>query len=460
MSISSSPSVPKAKRKVGLLTCVFLVLAIVVGNGIYTNLGLQLVTISSGFAILTLWTLGGICALCGALSYAELSALMPHSGGEYYFLSRIYHPALGTMGGIATQYGGFIAPTALASMAFAKYAGALFPSLPPTVTAIVLVTLITGTHLVNLGFSAAFQDTITALKFLLIGSIIFIGVRYATVSPTIFLPSMTSFKELLQPSSGVTLIFCYYAYCGWSSTTYIADDVSSSSKTVGRSLIIGTLLATAVYLLMNAIFLMSAPVEKLRGVLDVGYVVATNLLGQQGGRIMAALIAVGLVAGVSGMTWIAPRITQVMGKDLPALSYFKHVSANNVPLRAMFVQYVLVILLLLTASFKFVLVSSQFTLIICEVLSVIGVMTLRWQHHNVKDPSQLKVPLRPASGFRCPLYPLPPIIFAAVSTLVLGYTIITNPRESGVGVGILLFGLALYPLFSRQKNRVISRNIS
>lgn len=90
--------------------------------------------------------------------------------------------------------------------------------------------------------------------------------------------------------------------------------MSSSRKTVGRSLIIGTLLATLIYLSMNAVFLMSAPNVELRGVIDVGHVVATHLLGAHGGNVMAVLIALGLMAGVSGMIWVGPRITQMMGK--------------------------------------------------------------------------------------------------------------------------------------------------
>lgn len=434
-------AIPPSTRKVGLLTCVFLVLAIVVGNGIYTNLGLQLVAISSNFAILALWLIGGICALCGALAYAELSSLMPHSGGEYYYLSRVYHPALGTMGGVMTQYGGMIAPTALASMAFAKYVSGIFPSYHPTLIAILLVTVITGTHLINLGVSAGFQDTITGLKFLLIGAIIFFGFRYATQSPTIFLPTAHSFKELISPHAGVTLLFCYYAYAGWSAATYIADDVSSSRKTVGRSLIMGTLLATLIYLAMNAIFLMAAPNEELRGVIDIGHVVATYLLGAQGGNIMAALIAVGLMAGVSGMIWVGPRITQMMGKDLPALTFFDHVSNTNVPVRAMILQYFLVVLLLLTSSFKVVLVSSQFTLICCQILTVLGVSVLRKKQLPVMEKTQ--------EIFRCPFYPLPSIVFISISLLALLYTAFTNPFESIIGVGVILFGLMLYPLFRR-----------
>jgi APA family basic amino acid/polyamine antiporter len=414
-------------------------LAIVVGNGIYTNLGLQLLSVSSNFTILALWLISGICALCGALSYAELSSLMPHSGGEYYYLSRVYHPALGTMGGVMTQYGGMIAPTALASMAFAKYLSGIFPFASPTLIAIALVTVITGTHLINLGFSAGFQDIITALKFLLVGTIVFFGFHYATQSPTIFIPTSAALKELFLPGSGVTLLFCYYAYAGWSSATYIADDVSSSRKTVGRSLIIGTVLATVIYLAMNAVFLMSAPNEELRGVIDIGHVVATHLLGEHGGNIMAFLIATGLMAGVSGMIWVGPRITQMMGKDLPALTFFNRLSPSNVPVRAMILQYLLVVLLLLTSSFKIVLVSSQFTLLSCQLLTVFGVTVLRKKQPSVQEISP--------EIFRSPLYPLPQTLFIGVGLLALTYTLITNPVESAIGIGVMLFGLALYPLF-------------
>ncbi|MBX9742788.1 MAG: amino acid permease [Chthoniobacterales bacterium] len=431
----------KSPRKVGLLTCIFLVAATMVGNGIYTSLGMQLTTISCGFTILALWGLGGLCALCGALSYAELAAQMPHSGGEYYYFSKIYHPALGMMAGIVAQIAGCIGPIALASMAFGTYFQALCPQINPLYSSVLLVTLVTLFHLVNLGVSAVFQDLTTGLKFLLIGFLCYLGFRYAVSPLAILLPSKLAFKELWQPSSGVTLLFCYYSYSGWNAATYIADEVMTSQKTVGRSLIIGTLLVTVVYLVMNTVFLMAAPVEELRGVLDVGRVVATHLLGPQGGRILSLLIAVGLVASVSAMTIIGPRIMEMMGKDLSVLRWFGQVSKENIPIRATLFQYVMVLVLLVTSSFKIVLVSTQFAIISCELLGVLSVMMLRRKN----AASRIK-----ATGFQCPFYPLPQLFFALVSIMALVYTAVTNWLEALPGVGLIVVSLLAYTLIQRK----------
>ena len=441
MTKSSSPHI----RKVGLLTCVFLVAATMIGNGIYTSLGMQLTDISSSFTILALWTLGGICALCGALSYAELASQMPHSGGEYYYFTQIYHPAIGTMAGIITQIAGCMGPIALASMAFGKYFQALFPAINPLFSSIILVTLVTGVHLIDLGVSAVFQDVTTGLKFLLMGIIIYIGFRYASVPLKTLFPSHLAIKELFQPSSGVTLLFCYYAYSGWNAATYIADEVDSSQRVVGRSLIIGSLLVMGVYLLVNTVFLIAAPMNELRGVLDVGRVVATHLLGEQGGHLMSAFIAVGLIASVSAMTWTGPRIMEMMGKNIFALRWFGKVSSREIPLRAILFQYGVVVIFLITSSFKMILISTQFALISCELLGVLSVIVLRCQHRIIKDPSLPKGP-----GFRSPLYPLPQLFFAVVTITALIYTMITNSFEALLGVCLIAGGLAVYPLLQRK----------
>lgn len=436
-------------RKVGLLTCVFLVAATMVGNGIYTSLGLQLTTISSGFTILVLWFLGGICALCGALSYAELAAAMPHSGGEYFYFSKIYHPAVGTMAGIIAQVAGCIGPIALASMAFGKYFQAFFPHVNPLTSSLFLVTVVTLFHLVNLGVSAVFQDLTTALKFLLIAILCYFGFRYATASVTILFPSRLALQELLQPASGVTLLFCYYSYSGWNATTYIADEVAASQKTVGRSLIIGSLLVMVVYLTMNAVFLMAAPVEELRGVLDVGRVVASHLLGQEGGKMLSFFIAAGLVASVSAMTMIGPRIMRMMGKDLMALEWFGHTSAKGLPVRATLFQYAAVVFLLITSSFKIILVSTQFALIFCELLGVLSVIVLRRRKNALSTNAQDNHFIQD-KGFACPFYPLPQLFFILISMMALGYTVVTNFFEASLGVVLIIGSLLLYPLLQQK----------
>lgn len=443
----TSTITPTSKSKIGLLTCIFLTVAITIGNGIYTNLGFQLVTISNGFTILALWGIAGLCALCGALSYAELASRLPHSGGEYYYLSKIYHPALGTMAGIITLLAGFIAPVALASIAFGHYFQACFSGCPALLSSCLLITVVTVAHLFNIHFSALFQDSITIFKFLLIGIILYFGFRYVSISPTLLLPSSSAIKELLQPNTGVALLFCFYAYSGWNATVYIADDVASSRRTVGVSLVVGTLLVIFIYLLLNTIFLLAAPMNELRGTLDIATIAMKHLIGESGGRIMSGLIAGSLIAGVSGMIWVGPRIIETMGKEIPSLSFFSIVSSKNIPIYSALLQYVAIIVVLLTSSFSALLISTQVAVIFCSLLSVLGLMLLRYRESKARiynNRQEVPKNIPDQSGFSCPLYPVPPLVFTVVSTVALFYTIKSNPYEATIGVAIILLGLALH----------------
>src|SRR5205814_9474530 len=155
---------PTPQRTIGFMTACGIVIANIIGTGVFTSLGFQLQHIQSGFALLMLWVVGGIAALCGALSYGELSAALPRSGGEYHFLSRIYHPALGFMAGIVSATVGFAAPIALAAMAFGKYFQGVFAFGSPVMLSFAIVWAVALFHLGNLGVSRAFQNLSTLLK--------------------------------------------------------------------------------------------------------------------------------------------------------------------------------------------------------------------------------------------------------------------------------------------------------
>ncbi len=439
MSLSSS----KTSQKIGLLTATFLVAAVMIGNGIYTSLGIQLLHVSSGFGILALWALAGVVALCGALCYAEIASQLPHSGGDYYYLMHIYHPALGVMAGIITLLAGFVAPISLASMAFGKYVQDFLPGIPPMLSSMLLVTVITITHLLDWRISVFFQNTLTTLKFLLIAAILCFGFSRTTLPLTLLLPSKTILLDLLKPSSGVVLLFCFYAYSGWNSSIYIADHIIAARRTIGWSLVLGTFFVTTLYLLLNTLFLLAVPKSTLCGKIDVATIVATHLFGPKGGFFIALLIAIGLISGVSGMIWIAPSMIQAMGRDLPALHWLSLLSPKkHLPIRSTLFQYVLTMLCLATGSFKAVLLSTQVPVIFSSMLGVLGVIVLRSGHGF--DFSK---------GFRSPLYPLPALIFIALSILALLYTTMTNPLEAGIGFLIILGALGCYPLLCAQKRR-------
>src|SRR5256885_13746514 len=154
----------RLKRTIGFVTACSIVIANIIGTGIFTSLGFQVTDIHSGFPLLMLWIIGGIAALCGALCYGELAAALPRSGGEYNFLAEIYHPAVGFMAGFVSATVGFAAPVALAAMAFGQYYTGVFGVGSPVMLSFVVVWIVTVFHLVNLKVGNAFQNASTLVK--------------------------------------------------------------------------------------------------------------------------------------------------------------------------------------------------------------------------------------------------------------------------------------------------------
>jgi APA family basic amino acid/polyamine antiporter len=157
------------------LTATAIVVADMIGVGVFTSLGFQVTDITSGFSLLLLWIVGGVVALCGALCYSELAAMFPRSSGEYNFLSRTYHPALGFMAGWLSATVGFAAPVALAAMAFGQYAKSVIPGAPPLLLGLAVVWAVTLVHLRGVGDGGRLQIASTVLKLLLILAFIVAG---------------------------------------------------------------------------------------------------------------------------------------------------------------------------------------------------------------------------------------------------------------------------------------------
>jgi len=238
---------------------------------------------------------------------------------------------------------------------------------------------------------------------------------------------------------GISLMFVSYAYSGWNAAVYIVGEVKKPGRTLPMALVLGTLAVTVLYVLLNAMFLASAPMSDYAGKVEVGEVAARHLFGAQGGHLMSAIIAIGLVSSLSALTWAGPRVAQTAGEDFPALRWLGGRSEGGIPVRALLFQTGVVVLLLLTASFESVLVSAQFALIVCSSLTVIGLIVLRRREPMLVRP------------FRCPLYPLVPMVFLASSLFTLGYAVVCRPVEAVAGTLTLVCGLFLYFLMKMRK---------
>jgi len=183
-------------HSVSVVVATAIVVADMIGVGVFTSLGFQVKAIPSGFSILMLWTVGGVVALCGVFSYSELGAMFPRSSGEYNFLGRAYHPAFGFLAGWISATVGFAAPVALAAMAFGEYGKSVVPGVSPTVLAVGVVWLVSLIQLTGVKHSSNFQFISTLLKVVLIVAFLLTGFVIGTPQPVSFAPAPSVLADI------------------------------------------------------------------------------------------------------------------------------------------------------------------------------------------------------------------------------------------------------------------------
>jgi len=437
-------------RKIKFFTATLIVIASMVGTGVFTSLGFQLMGIQSGFGILMLWLVGGIIALCGALSYGELAAAMPRSGGEYIYLSKIFHPFAGFLSGWLSATIAFAAPTALAAMALGTYVNKVYPAINPVALAVAIIILVTFIHSFNLRQSSRFQNIFTILEIVLILFFIIAGFTIDTPQPISLLPKPSNvmgegWASIFSSSFAVSLIYVSYAYSGWNTATYMADDIDNPRRNVPKSLFYGTLIVMILYVFLNFIFLYSAPLKEMQGQVEVGLISAIHIFGLKMGNLMGMMIALLLIASISSFVLAGPRVAKVMGEDLPQLSFLSITNKHGVPYVAKIIQGAISLLLILTASFGKVLLYIGFTLSLSTFFTVLGLFVLRYQ--NKGD----------TGGYKTFGYPATPIIFLALSGWMLYFTMMDHPKESLLGLATILVGSIVY--FIKKPTPPIDENI-
>ena len=428
----SSAELGTSPRSVGFLTACSIVIANIIGTGIFTSLGFQLANIQSGFVLLMLWVVGGAAALCGALCYGELSAALPRSGGEYHFLSKIYHPALGFMAGFVSATVGFSAPIALAAMAFGKYLQGVLDFGSPIFFSFAVIWLVALFHLKNLRLGSAFQNFSTLIKLLLIAALVVAGFFVQPKQPIDFFPAPEDTTLIFGAPFAVALVYVMYSYSGWNAAVYITGEIKQPEKNVPRSLLVGTGTVIVLYVLLNAIFLATTPAQELKGQLEVALIAGKHIFGANGGRVAGAVICLGLISAISSMTWIGPRVTMSMGEDHWLLRLMGRKNFHGIPTNAIVLQLLIVNLLLLTRSFEGVVQYTQFSLLLCSLFTVLGVIVLRMTRPELARP------------YRVWAYPLPPIIFAMITIWMMFYLLRWKTIESLAGLATALVGLLLY----------------
>ena len=400
-----------------------------IGAGIFTSLGFQLVDTVNSWSIVILWSLGALMAFCGALSYAELGTYFNRSGGEYHFLSKAYHPLVGYLSGWVSLTVGFAAPVALSGMALGEYIGP-YLNLNNTFLAIITILVISFFHSLSLKKSSWVQNITTFLKLSLILILLYYGIGSSSAN-TSFLWDSGWKDEIILPAFAVSFVYVTFSYSGWNAAAYIVEEIREVRKSLPRALLLGTAVVSVLYLALNLIFLKHSPLEDLQGILEIGQVTAISLFGETGGEIISFGIALLLISSISAMIWAGPRVTQVMGEDHSLWHWFSVKTSKEIPTRAIWLQTSITIGMVLTGTFEQVMIYSGFILQLFAALAVAAVFVVRRREDEHK-------------GFKSPLFPLPQLIFLLLSAWVLIYLIKAQPLETGIGMINILLGFLLF----------------
>jgi APA family basic amino acid/polyamine antiporter len=444
---------PSNKQLVSTWPAAALVVSNMIGTGVFMSLGWQVAGFSrpggtslltgSVFPIIMLWIVGGVLALCGAICYAELATALPRSGGEYNFLSRIYHPVVGFCTGLCSASIGFAAPIAASALVFGDYFCRAFPGeahfVPNNtvhVLAFVLVTIVTLCHLRSLRFTGRFQAAITGLTVHLNQSFVIFGFSLAPSQPVTFAPHAADWNLPVLSAFFGSLIWVMYSYSGWNAASYIVGEVRNPGKALPRALILGTLFVLALYVAVNSVFLYTTPLARLTGQPEVAHLAGVSVFGTAGARVSSALICVGLIANVSGMMWVGSRVSQAIGATYPVLGVLGRTGKTGVPAVSLCYQYGITFVLLFFDP-KNIINYVESVLIFWSLLAVLGVIVLRIREPDLPRP------------YRTWGYPVTPIIFAVISLCCLIQTYELHRMETAVGAMTVLIGIPIY-LWARR----------
>jgi APA family basic amino acid/polyamine antiporter len=427
------------KKKIGIYTASAIVIANMIGTGVFTSVGFQLSSLQNTWAILLLWVAGGVLGLFGAFAYAELGTHFKESGGDYIYLSRLFHPMLGYLSAWAGLTVGFSAPVALAAMAITKYL-APFGLQDNKWLAIGIIVIIGLMHSFTIKHSSRFHNSSTVIKVGFIVVLIALGfiLPGSTTSAVDFTASFT--KDVLSPGFSVSMVYVSFAYAGWNAAAYVADEIDNPKKNIPKALIGSTLFVSLVYVLFQYVLLKNGSRAQLQGKEEVTFTAFTNLLGSTGGKWVSFFIAIQLIATISSYLWVGPRVTWAMARENKLWQPLAQKNKHGIPVAAIWLHVVISIGLALSGKFEQVLLYSGFVLQVMAMLTVATSLV-------IKNPE--------AGVFKSPFKPLLQIIFLAFNTAVLVFTFLSRPLESLIGLGILAAGLVIY-LFDKpvQPNTV------
>ncbi|MGH9733005.1 MAG: APC family permease [Candidatus Acidiferrales bacterium] len=449
-------------RAIGLRSAILLVITDVIGSAIFLTPGIMAATLPSEPLLLLTWFVGGIIAICGGLTYAEMGAMYPRSGGLYVFLEEAFGPLIGFLYGWAAILIIITGATAAVAMGFATYFAYFFPALSTT-HVVVAIRFPWGLWTI----SAA--QLVAAVSILALGAINYFGiqsgnrtqaaltvVKIAAIAmiPVLAIarhPAALSLKEVsphvAHPAVafGIVMVAVMWAYEGWYYLPFSAGEVADAQRTVPRALFIGVFGITAIYLLMNLAYMLALPMSETRGVGRIAEKAMIALVGNSGAAIVAAIVVLSSLGCNAAAIIAQSRACYAMATDG---LFFRAAAKVHPRYRTPHVALMLTCcwsaLLTLTGSYQQLYTWVTFTSVAFTALGGFAIFQLRRIKGNVHRP------------YRAWGYPIVPAILIIALVLLSINTVIEMPEESLFGVAIVLLGLPAYRYWTRSARQALN----
>ncbi|MFC2170041.1 APC family permease [Acidobacteriota bacterium] len=443
-------------RKIGLFSVTNIVIANMIGAGIFITSGLLMQDLKNPVIMLVLWIGGGIIALCGAFCYGELGAVFPFAGGEYTFLARLFHPSLGFLSGWVSFFVGFSAPIAASSIGFTEYFTRAIPQLLnwgasigitdaivlKKLIAILVILIFTMIHSRGIEFGSRIQNYLTLLKVGLIVFLISFGFSFGKGSWDHFLQGNAfSFGFDGWKTIGLSLMWIMFAYSGWNASAYIGSEIKNPTRNLPRSLILGTSIVMLLYFGLNLFYVYGISPENMKGVISVGGLAVGNLFGKSFENLLSLFISFALFSSLSAFIILGPRVYYSMSKDQ---LFFRFVSKVHpvfkVPSKSILLQGILATIFVLLGTFDQILTYMGFSLGIFPIIAVIGVFKLRKSKKTT---------------YRMPGFPFAPAIYLVASISILSLAFFERPIESSIAILTVFAGIPVYFMFKNRSEKQV-----
>jgi len=437
---------PSLERRLGTVDAAAIVIANVIGVGIFTTPGIVAAMVPHPGALLALWIFGGVLAFAGAMAYAELAVRFPRAGGEYVYFKESYGPTMAFLTGWTSFVAGFSGAIAAGAVGCAVFLGHFFPWMgetqplfevplgffalavsPRTLAAIAIIVMLSAVHARGLQTGRLLQNGLAAIKVVALVGLIALGlasghgsVRHLAEGGTFRLAAWTA-----------ALIPVMFSYSGWNAATYLAEEIRDPSRNVPRALGLGTLIVIVVYLGLNIVYLFALPIQRFD--IHIGQNATAELLGAGAASALTALSALIMLSSVSAMIVAGPRVYYAMARDGLFFDAAARVHPRSrTPRTAIFAQALWSCILVLSGTFGPLLTYTGFAVVLFAGIAVASLFVTRRRFAG--EPR----------AFSAWGYPVAPAIFCAASFMIVVSALVEQPLVSFTGLAIIAAGIPLF----------------